>query len=151
MKNIALLTVLATLLVGGAEKSAASQDQVSYSPNDMKILGVLDYGQKSSPVEYSNTPQYRAFLFAGQGNDQVEVTVAGAAQGAFIALTDQSLNVVATGTGHLAVSLPDHGPDAEMFYVVFKEATNRPAHLSVQVKKTGNSAALAVNTPDATR
>jgi hypothetical protein len=145
--KMVLLTVLATLLVSGAEKSAASQEQSSYSPDDVKILGVLNYGQKSAPVECADAPQYRAFLFAGQGNDQVDVRVTGASPDAFVALADQSLKVVATGTGHLSVSLPDHGPDAEMYYVVFKDRANRPARLSVQVNKSGGPAAPT----DATR
>jgi hypothetical protein len=137
-----LLTVLAGLLLSGAESGASS-----YPPDDVKIVGVLNYGQKSGPVEYSDNPQYRAFLFAGQGNDQVDVRVTGAAPEAFIALTDQSLNVVATGRGHLSAALPNHGPDAEMFYVVFKDSMNRPARMSVQVNKTGE----AVASSDATR
>jgi hypothetical protein len=144
--KMVLLTVLATLLVSGAEKSAASPEQIAYSPDDVKILGVLNYGQRSAPVEYAGAPQYRAFLFAGQGNDQVDVRVTGASPDAFIALADQSLKVVATGTGHLSVALPDHGPDAEMYYVVFKQA-NRPARMSVQVNKTGGATAAT----DATR
>jgi hypothetical protein len=71
--------------------------------------------------------------------------VTGASPDAFIALADQSLKVVATGTGHLSVSLPDHGPDAEMYYVVFKNPMNR--QVRVQVNKTGGAAAVA----DATR
>jgi hypothetical protein len=145
--KMVLLTVLATLLVSGAEKSAASPEQISYPPDDVKIVGVLNYGQRSAPVECADAPQYRAFLFAGQGNDQVDVRVTGASPDAFVALTDQSLKVVATGTGHLSVSLPNHGPDAEMYYVVFKDRANRPARLSVQVNKTGGSAAPT----DATR
>jgi hypothetical protein len=142
--KMVLFAVLATLIVSGAEKSADS----SYPPDDVKIVGVLNYGQKSGPVEYSDTPQYRAFLFAGQGDDQVDVRVTGAAaESAFIALADQGLNVIATGAGHLSASLPNHGPDAEMFYVVFKDSMNRPARMSVQVNKTGGAAAAA----DATR
>lgn len=143
--KMVLLTVLATLLVSGAEKSAASPERISYSPDDVKIVGVLNYGQKSGALESSDSPQYRAFLFAGQANDEVQVTVTGAAPDAFIALADQSLKVVATGSGHLSVSLPDHGPDAEMYYVVFKNPMNRPVR--VQVNKTGGPAAVA----DATR
>src|SRR5580658_4067046 len=135
--KMVLLTVLATLLVSGAEKSAVS----AYPPDDVKIVGVLNYGQKSGPVEYTDTPQYRAFLFAGQGDDQVDVRVTGAAENAFIALADQGLNVIATGAGHLSASLPNHGPDAEMYYVVFKDSMNRPARM--QVNKTGGAAAAA--------
>jgi hypothetical protein len=137
--KVVLLSLLLTLLVSGAEKSAAS----SYPPDDVKIVGVLNYGQKSGLVEYSETPQYRAFLFAGQGDDQVDVRVTGAAGNAFIALADQSLNVIATGAGHLTASLPNHGPDAEMYYVVFKASMNRPARMSVQVNKTGGAVSPA--------
>ncbi len=143
--KMVLLTVLATLLVSGAEKSAASPERISYSPDDVKIVGVLNYGQKSGALENSDSPQYRAFLFAGQANDEVQVTVTGASPDAFIALADQSLKVVATGTGHLSVTLPDHGPDAEMYYVVFKNPMSRPVR--VQVNKTGGTAAAT----DATR
>jgi hypothetical protein len=137
-----LFTVLASLLVSGAEKSAAS----SYPPDDVKVVGVLNYGQKSGPVEYSETPRYRAFLFAGQGDDQVDVRVSGAAANAFIALADQGLNVIATGAGHLSASLPNHGPDAEMYYVVFKGSMNRTARISVQVNKTGGAEAATTAT-----
>lgn len=148
--KMVLFTVLAALLVSGAEKSAASPERICYSADDVKILGVLDYGQRSGPVEYSNTPQYSAFLFAGQGNNQVDVRVTGASQNTFIALADQGLNVIATGTGHLSASLPNHGPDAEMYYVVFKDSMNRPARMSVQVNKTGGPVSSAASS-EATR
>jgi hypothetical protein len=38
-----------------------------------------------------------------------------------------------------------------MYYVVFKDSANRPARLSVQVKKTGGTAALPPASADATR
>jgi hypothetical protein len=150
--KVVLLTVLATLLVTGlvtgAEKSAASPERiVSYSPNDVKIVGVLRYGQTSAPVKYSDSPRYRAFVFEGQGRDRVEITVTGASRNTFVAVADPSLNVIASGTGRLSVSLPDRGPDLEGYYVVFKDRMNRPARMSVQLKKTGGAEA----SPDATR
>jgi hypothetical protein len=144
--KVLLFTVLATLLVSGAEKSAASPEQISYAPNQMKIVGVLRYGQTSVPVQYSRSPQYRAFVFEGQGGDRVQITVTGANRQAFVAVADPSLNVIASGIGRLSVSLPDRGPDREGYYVVFKDQMNRPARMSVQVKKTGAEAS-----PDATR
>jgi hypothetical protein len=137
--NIVLLSLLTSLLGSGAEKSAASGERISYAPNDVKIVGVLSYGEKSAPVEYSGSPQYRAFVFDGQGNDRIEVTVTGAGQDVFVAIADPALNVIASGAGHLSVSLPDQGPAAEAFYVVFKDRMNRPARLSVQLKKTGGA------------
>jgi hypothetical protein len=145
--KMVLLAVLVALLASGAEKSAASPEQISYAPADVKILGVLNYGQKSEPVEYSDTPQYRAFVFEGRANERVEIVVTGAGENAFIALADPGLNVIASGSGHLSVSLPDQGPDIETFYVVFKDQANRPARMSVQIKKTGGAEASR----DATR
>jgi len=144
--KIVLGTALATLLSYGAEKNSAQANQISYSPANVKIVGVLRYGQTSEPVEYSETPEYRAFVFSGHGNDRVEVTVTGADQDAFIAVADPSLNMIASGTGRLSVALPDRGPDDEAFYVVFKDRMNRPARLSLQIKKTGGTEAPADST-----
>jgi hypothetical protein len=144
--KIVLGITLATLLLSGAEKSSAQAEQISYSPADVKILGVLNYGQTSQPVEYSETPEYRAFVFSGHGNDHVEVTVTGAAHDAFIAVADPSLHMIASGTGRVSVTLPDRGPDEEAFYVVFKDRLNRPARLALQIKKTGGTEGPADST-----
>ena len=144
--KMVLGATLATLLAIGVEKSSAQAERISYAPSEVKILGVLRYGQTSQPVEYSETPEYRAFVFSGHGNDRVEVTVTGADHNVFIAVADSSLNMIASGTGRLSVALPDRGPDEEAFYVVFKDRMNRPARLSLEIKKTGNSEAAADST-----
>src|SRR3990172_12269396 len=41
----------------------------------MKIVGSLDYGQTSDPVRYNRHPRFRAFKFAGDAGDQVDVWV----------------------------------------------------------------------------
>jgi hypothetical protein len=137
--KIVLGTALAILLVTGAEKSSAQAQRISYAPADVKIMGVLRYGQMSQPVEYSETPEYRAFVFSGHGNDRVEVTVTGTERDAFIAVADPSLNMIASGTGRVSVTLPNRGPDDEAYYVVFKDRMNRPARLSLEIKKTGGT------------
>ena len=145
-----LLASVAALLIGTAaaqeEPVVATHSNVepvnipaskpSYSPNDMKIIGTLNSGQTSKLVQYSRTPQYRAFVFEGNGRDQIEVTVTGADRKAFIALADSTLAPIAQGTGRLAATLPYHGPDTEAFYILFKGSTNQPAQLSVHLKKT---------------
>jgi hypothetical protein len=150
LKKTLLLASMAALLIGAAaaqeEPVVATQSNVepvsipaskpSYSPNDMKIIGTLSSGQTSKLVQYSRTPQYRAFVFEGNGRDQVEVTVTGADRKAFIALADSTLAPIAHGTGRLSATLPYHGPDTEAFYILFKGSTNQPAQLSVHLKKT---------------
>jgi hypothetical protein len=107
---------------------------VSFKPADVKILGDLDYGQTSGVVNYATTSRYRAFFFSGYGNERVEITTAGARS--WVALADSSLNLVASSNGaRLSVALPYHGPDLEVWYIVFREAEVVPAGLRVQVKK----------------
>jgi hypothetical protein len=135
--KIVLGAALAILLATSAQKSSAQAERISYASADMKILGVLNYGQTSQPVDYSETPEYRAFVFSGHGNDRVEVTVTGGDHNAFIAVADPSLQMISSGTGKLSVTLPDRGPDEEGYYVVFKDRMNHPARLSLQIKKIG--------------
>jgi len=132
----------------GQEKSAdpqlapvsAAAQSTSYSPNDMKIVGTLNSGETSKPVEYSSTPEYRAFVFEGKGHDQIQVTVTGDNRKAVIALADSTLSPIATGIGQLSAALPYHGPDTEAFYILFKGSANQPARLTVHLKKTPGSA-----------
>lgn len=102
----------------------------------MKIVGTLNSGETSKPVEYSRTPEYRAFVFEGNGHDLVQVTVTGANRKAVIALADSTLKPIATGVGQLSAALPYHGPDTEAFYILFKGSANQPARLTVHLKKT---------------
>jgi hypothetical protein len=158
-KSLFLITSVALTLGGwvaaGQEKSADPQvtrvsfpaPSQAYSHNDIKVLGVLDDGQSSKLAEYSSTPKYRAFVFEGYGHDQVEVTVTGTNQKAYVALADAGLTPIASGLGRLAVTLPYHGPDKEAFYILVTNLTNQPARLSVHLKKM----AASPQPPDATR
>jgi hypothetical protein len=132
------------MLASGQEKSADPAiipvsfpaQQTAYSPSDMKILGTLDDGETSKPAEYSSTPKYRAFVFEGYGRDQIEITVTGANRKAYVALADSTLIPVASGIGHLSVTLPYHGPDKEAFYILVKNLSSQPARLAVHLQKT---------------
>lgn len=134
MKNIQsflMAMVLASPLLAG--NFPAEQ---AYSPNQMKVLGVLDSGQTSRLVEYSRPGPYRAFVFEGNGHDRVDITVTGASGRAFIALADDTLTPIASGIGHLDAALPYHGPDTETFYVLVKPTTPGPARFAVHLTKT---------------
>jgi len=159
LKSLLLFASVAALLGGmtasGQEKSAEPPlvpvnypaQPLSYSPNDIKILGTLDSGQTSKLVEYSGTPKYRAFVFEGNGHDQIEITVLGGNRKAYVALADSTLTPIASGLGRLSTTLPDHGPDTEAFYILFRGSAHPPARLTVHLKKTPAAAAP----PDATR
>lgn len=144
-KSLLFLLTSVALTLGGVVASA--QNTIAYSPDEMKVLGVLDNGQSSKLVEYTSTPKYRAFVFEGNGRDRVEVTVTGANQKAYVALADSSLTPIASGLGRLVVSLPYHGPDTESFYILVKNLANQPARLTVHLEKTAGPG----HAPDATR
>lgn len=157
MKNFLLYGSIITILVGGMaasgqEKSApivpASfvAQQASYSPNDIKVVGTINSGQTSRPEEYAHNSKYQAFVFEGNGHDQVEVTVTGAK--AYVALADSTLTPIAGGVGRLDVALPYHGPDTEAFYILVKSLSSQPVRLSVHLQK---SPANVSQRADATR
>jgi hypothetical protein len=136
--------LLGAMLAAAQEKTADPsllpvsfrvQNPAPYSSADIKILGTLDNGQTSKPAEFTSTPKYRAFVFEGNGHDQVEITVSGASRKAYVALADSTLIPIASGLGSVAVSLPYHGPDTEAFYILVKNLNSQPARLTVHLRK----------------
>lgn len=118
-----------------ADTASQSASVISYSPKQVRVLGDMEYGERKLATSYSAGPRYRAFVFSGYGGDQVEIMVTGASGPVRLALADSTLNQVATGTSALCVSLPNHGPDVELWYII---TDNAPTRLTFQVKKTGH-------------
>lgn len=157
MKNIIIFTSFAALLgvtIAAAQEKSASEtaglvsfvaQPAAYSPADMKVMGTLDNGETSKPVVFSNVPKYRAYVFEGNGHDQVQITVTGT-RNAYVALADSTLLPIASGLGRLNVTLPYHGPDTESFYILVKNLSNPAARVAVHLKKIPASAPV----PDAT-
>jgi hypothetical protein len=158
LKNAFLFASVAALLPmvlaygqetrGGAAVVPVSfpAQQSAYSPDEIKVLGVLDIGESSKPTEFFSTPKYQAFVFQGNGHDQVEITVTGSDRKAYIALADSGLVPIASGLGRLAVALPYHGPDTEAFYILVKNLGKQPAHWAVHLKKTAAPAQASFTT-----
>ena len=106
----------------------------SFRPDDVKVLGDLKYGQTSSPVECSTS--YCAFVFNGNGNDQIEVNVNGADGKTFVVLADGSLSrLSSTSRNRIVFSLPSRGPDAEAYYIVFGDVEHKLRRFVVALKK----------------
>jgi hypothetical protein len=157
LKKLVTFGCLATLLAMAQEKTTDPQVRqsselissvpqlrkgelpVSYLPSDVKVLGALDYGQTSDPINYSAGPHYRAFVFSGYGGERVEATVTGIDRKAFVAIADSSLIQIASGATHLSVRLPYRGPDIEVWYIVFRNFDDRAACFTVHVAKTDNA------------
>jgi len=121
--------------VAGVFLFAASLIAESFSPADVKIMGDLDYGQTSKAVECSSASRYYAFVFNGKGGERVDVVVKSDDRQAFVAIADPSLNQLASGTGHVTVTLPNRGPDPEAYYIVFRDSESKNARFTVVLKK----------------
>jgi hypothetical protein len=107
----------------------------SFKVDDVKVVGDLEYGKTSAPVECSGASSYCAFVFNGQGDDRIEVNVSGGAGQAFVAIADGALTELISGTNRVVFSLPKRGPDAETFYIVFRDRESKPGRFMVELKK----------------
>ena len=112
----------------------------SFPPADVKIVGDLSYGETRDAVECTHESRYCAFVFNGKGGERVDVVVKSTGQ-AFVAIGDPSLNELARGTGHLTLTLPNRGPDAEGYYIVFRDGENKDGRFTVELKKLPAEAA----------
>jgi len=132
-----VITFFAAMFAMAQEKPAGTLTSIpplNFSPAQVRVLGALDYGQNRTALTYASGPKYRAFVFSGYGGDEVEISVKGAGRVPFI-VTDSTLNRIAEGSSSLRISLPNRGPDIEVWYVL---TDNRPAPFTLQVKKLGH-------------
>jgi hypothetical protein len=106
----------------------------NFKVDDVKVVGYLEYGQTSAPVECSGAPSYCAFVFNGQGDDRIEVDVSEGEGKAFVAIADGALDELTSGTNRVVVSLPRRGPDSETYYIVFRDRENKPGRFMVKLK-----------------
>lgn len=136
MKKAIIFSCLTVMMAVAQEKtpsnSAVTTTWAKYRPDDVKVLGVVDYGHVQSAVDRTAKPRYRAFVFSGYGRDRVQITL----RGETFIVTDSTLNPIGSGSSQATVSLPFRGPDIEVYYIVFP-ASSKLAHVSVQVKKVG--------------
>ena len=109
----------------------------SIAPADVEIAGDIEYGQTSPPIEYSAKPMYRALVFTGMGGDRIEVTVRSDAGKPLVAIADGTLKQLASGAAKLTFELPDRGPDAEAYYILFRDAGGKNSTFTVVLKKVG--------------
>jgi hypothetical protein len=107
----------------------------NFKVDDVRVVGDLEYGQTSPPVECSGVPSYCAFVFNGQGDDRIEIDVSGAEGKAFVAIADGALAELTTGTNRVVFSLPRKGPDVETYYIVFRDSESKPRRFIVALKK----------------
>ena len=103
-------------------------------PSDVKVAGAIDYGQTSDELQYTGHPKYTALVFNGESGDRIEVLVKGDRTAA-VAIADGTLHVLATGSGHLAFTIPNHGSDPEAYYILFRDAEGQGSRFTVELRK----------------
>lgn len=106
-----------------------------FSPDSVKILGDIEYGQTSQPLDCPDTPRYCALLFNGHTGDKLDVMVKSAKGKAFVALADGTLTEITRGFNHLVFTLHDASPDLITYYIVFGDSEGKAAQFTVGLKK----------------
>lgn len=104
-------------------------------PEDVQVLGAIDYGQVVDAAEYAGNPQFSAYIFNGQSGDKVEVIATGNGRKADVAIADGTLKQLATGTGRVSFTLPDKGADPEAYYLLFRDSQGAPATFKLEIRK----------------
>ncbi len=157
---LALLAMFAAPACGGDDQQAKTEptddfaelqatgdkDDSFRGTRGWSIVGSLTYGQTSAAVSYRNPPKYRAFKFAGQKGDQVDIWVKSSNGGDAVAwLLNDSFKTVAWNddaarsnlNSHITATLPGNtNPDIVTYYIVFREYSLRAARFTVTLNGT---------------
>jgi hypothetical protein len=113
----------------------------------MTIVGSLSYGDTSAPVPYTRTPVYRAFKFAGNQNDLVDVWVRSDDGGDAVAwVLDNSFKIIAsnddaddtTFDSHIRIPLLPRSTSAT-HYIVFRDYSYSKATFTVELNGVTNA------------
>ena len=130
--------LIAEVLLAGAPRAQPS----FFRRAEIKIVGELQYGERSDRVQYTPTPLYRALHFEGKPGERVDIRVESIDGQAMAALTDSRFKPIVSNFGsHITTVLP---PSAEpypiTYYVVFREARKNPATFTVVLNRVGAQA-----------
>jgi hypothetical protein len=146
------LMMLVFVMAGCAGKPEVNEDFTDLEEVDqksdafswrMKIVGSLDYGQQSAAVKYTSSPRFRAFKFAGQKGDKVDVWVRSPDGDAVAWVLDDSFRTLganddanpSTLDARIQVTLPgNRRPEIVTYYVVFRDYDLLPATYTVELK-----------------
>jgi hypothetical protein len=106
-----------------------------------KLNGSLTYGDQVT-TKYTSTPRFRAYKFAGQKGDQVDITVSSKVGDPVTWLLDNSYRVLesnddadaTTTDSHLTATLPGNTNAAVVtYYIVFRDYWLDPASFTVKL------------------
>ena len=101
---------------------------------EIKVLGSIDYGQTSAPVQYSSSPKYRAFEFNAKPGDHLEIWVHARRGSAKAFLTNGDFQSMAGGTAHFSTMIPEESQPAT-YYVIFYESSFKAGNFTVELQR----------------
>ena len=107
----------------------------------IRTLGAISYGDVETSVAYASPPRYRAYSFVARAGDAVDLWVRSKDGDAYAYLTDASLRVLASNDDADATTTDAHVTStlasAGAYFVVFREASLKPATFDVSLSNAG--------------
>lgn len=109
------------------------------SLRDTKIVGSIDYGQTSPSTAYTRTPRYRAYKFAGNTGDEVDIWVRSTNGDPVTFLLDNDWKIIAsnddapgTTNSRIKTKLPANA--SATHYIVVRDYYLDPMSFKVELK-----------------
>ena len=157
--SFASLFVLSGLMLGacaaepgsGEKADATDETTQAFGLSDTRIVGSLDYGQTSASTSYTRAPRYRAYKFAGNAGDDVEVWVRSSNGDPVTWILDNDWKIVGKSddaspsdtSSHIKVKLPANA--SATHYVVVRDYWLDPMSFRVQLLGTSSDFASGCN------
>jgi hypothetical protein len=142
LASFLLAAPLACSSAGAAEDKAETTDDATsaLSLTDTTIVGSLAFGETSKSTPYTKTPRYRAFKFAGNAGDEVDVWVRSNNGDPVTWILDNDWRTVAKNddasasdtSSHVKVKLPANG--SATHYIVVRDYAQSPMSFKVELK-----------------
>jgi hypothetical protein len=124
----------------GEKVEATDEASTSFGNNNVAIAGSLSYGETSASTAYSKKPLYRAFKFAGNAGDEIEVSVKSSNGDPVTWILDNDWHTVAKNddasasdtNSHIKVKLPANA--SATHYIVVRDYYQDPMSFKVELK-----------------
>jgi hypothetical protein len=125
------------------EPAADTEAEALRALKPQEIIGALAYGETSAPVEYTETPLYRAYKFQGKAGDLVDVWVRSSSGGdahawllrsSFSTLASNADADAQTRDAHITAKLGSTGT----YYIAFREENREEATFTVSLARASS-------------
>ena len=124
----------------GDKVEATDEASTSFGLGNVQVAGSLSYGQTSASTAYAKKPLYRAYKFAGNAGDEVEVSVKSSNGDPVTWILDNDWHSIAKNddasatdtNSHVKVKLPANA--SATHYIVVRDYWKDPMVFTVQLQ-----------------